>query len=161
MRVQLCELLGDFMRNTLQVSGQNRIPIADELALADAFLSIEQVRFGARLRVVREIDADAVRCEVPPLLLQPLIENAIGHGIAGLIDGGTIRLSIARQNGRVSIVIENPRDPDAAPPSRPGGVGLVNVRRRLAMTFPDAARFDTVADADCFRVAIDLPCVDD
>jgi two-component system, LytTR family, sensor histidine kinase AlgZ len=155
---RMCLLLGDFMRNTLQVSGQNRIPIAEELALADAFLSIEQVRFGARLRVVREIDEAAAQCEVPPLLLQPLIENAIGHGIAGLVDGGTIRLSIARRNGRVSILVENPRDPEAAP-SRPGGVGLTNVRRRLAMTYPDAARFDASGDPDCFRVEIDLPCL--
>src|SRR5205823_266156 len=91
---RMCLLLGDFMRNTLRVSGLNRIPITDELALADAFLSIEQVRFGTRLQVVRDVDARASLCQVPPLLLQPLIENAIGHGIAGLIDGGTIRLSI-------------------------------------------------------------------
>jgi hypothetical protein len=155
---RMCLLLGDFMRNTLQVSGQNRIPITEELALADAFLSIEQVRFGSRLRVVREIDERAARCEVPPLLLQPLIENAIGHGIAGLVDGGTIRLSIARRDGRVSILVENPRDPDAAP-ARRGGVGLTNVRRRLAVTYPDEARFDASSDHDGFRVEIDLPCL--
>jgi len=155
---RMCLLLGDFMRNTLQVSGQTRIPIAEELALADKFLSIEQVRFGARLRVEREIDQAAVRCEVPPLLLQPLIENAIGHGIAGLVDGGTIHLSIARRNGRVSILVENPYDPET-PSLRRSGVGLTNVRRRLAMTYPDTASFDASADANCFRVEIDLPCV--
>jgi sensor histidine kinase YesM len=155
---RMCLLLGDFMRNTLQVSGQNRIPMAEELALADKFLNIEQVRFGARLQVVRDIDERAARCEVPPLLLQPLIENAIGHGIAGLVDGGTIRLSIARRNGRVSILVENPCDPDAPPP-RVGGVGLTNVRRRLAMTYPDAASFSANGDTDRFRVEIDLPCL--
>src|SRR6185295_12329798 len=104
--------------------------------------------------VVREIDEAAVRCEVPPLLLQPLIENAIGHGIASLVDGGTIHLSIARRNGRVSILVENPRDPEA-PPARRGGVGLTNVRRRLAMSYPDAARFDATSDTERFRVEID------
>jgi hypothetical protein len=156
---RMCLLLGDFLRNTLKVSTLDRISMADELALADGFLSIEQVRFGARLVVERNIDESAGQCRVPPLMLQPLMENAVTHGIARMLDGGVIRLVIARQGDRVSIVLENPRDPDEAPPRRVG-VGLDNVRRRLAATFPGSARMDAAAKDDRFRVEIELPCIE-
>jgi hypothetical protein len=157
---RMCLLLGEFLRNTLKMSAMDRIAIVDELALVDAFLGIEQVRFGARLRVERDVDPAALPCRVPPLLLQPLMENAIGHGIAGLIEGGTIHVGIARRDGRVSVVIENPRDPEAKP-RKSGGVGLDNVRRRLAMMFPGAAHMTAGGDADRFRVELDFPSVED
>ena len=93
---RMCLLLGEFLRSTLSVSGQDEIRLADEIALADRFLDIEQVRFGARLRVERRIDPSASACRVPPLLLQPLVENAVTHGIAGLLEGGVIRVDISR-----------------------------------------------------------------
>ena len=79
---RMCVLLGDFLRKTLNVSTLDSIPLADELALVDAFIGIEQVRFGSRLTVERQIDESALACRVPPLLLQPLLENAVAHGIA-------------------------------------------------------------------------------
>jgi sensor histidine kinase YesM len=155
---RMCLLLAEFLRTTLRVSSQQRITMAEELALADRFLSIEQVRFGERLQVERSIDERALDCHVPPLVLQPLLENAVGHGIAGLIDGGAIRLDVTRHGDRVAITVENPRDPDAMPRPR-GGVGLENVRKRLALVFGGAASMDAVASPTGFRVAIDLPSV--
>ena len=105
---RMCVLLGEFLRDTLSVSSRERIPLADELALADRFLSIEQVRFGARLQVERRIDEASAACLVPPLLLQPLVENAVTHGIAGLLEGGVIRLDISRRNGHCSIRAREP-----------------------------------------------------
>jgi hypothetical protein len=157
---RMCLLLAEFLRTTLRVSTQERIPLAEELTLVDRFLSIEQVRFGPRLQVERSIDESALECQVPPLVLQPLLENAVGHGIAGLIDGGTIRLDVARHGDRLAIAVENPRDPDAMPRAR-GGVGLENVRKRLAIVFGGAARIDAVASPSGFRVALDLPCTPD
>jgi sensor histidine kinase YesM len=153
---RMCLLLAEFLRSTLRVSMQQRITMAEELALADRFLSIEQVRFGDRLKVERTIDENAMECQVPPLVLQPLLENAVGHGIAGMVDGGTIRLDVTRHGDRVAITVDNPRDPDAMPRKR-GGVGLENVRKRLALVFGGAARMDTAASETGFRVAIDLP----
>jgi hypothetical protein len=154
---RMCLLLAEFLRNTLNLSALQRIPLADELALVDRFLDIEQVRFGSRLQVTRAIDAAAQSCQVPPLILQPLIENAVGHGIAALLEGGTITLSVELRGERLSIVIENPRDPD--PPDHPTrGVGLENVRRRLEATFGRAARLETRNEPTRFRVDIDLPC---
>ena len=118
------------------------------------------MRFGARLQVERSIDENALECQVPPLVLQPLLENAVGHGIAGLVDGGTIRLDIVRRGDRLSITVENPRDPDAMPRKR-GGVGLENVRKRLALVFGGRCALDAAASPTGFRVAIDLPCTVD
>jgi two-component system, LytTR family, sensor histidine kinase AlgZ len=157
---RMCLLLAEFLRTTLRVSTQQRITMADELSLVEQFLSIEQVRFGARLQVEQSIDENALECQVPPLVLQPLLENAVGHGIAGLVDGGTIRLDIIRRGDRLSITVENPRDEDALPRKR-GGVGLENVRKRLAIVFGGAARLDAAASPTGFRVAIDLPCTFD
>jgi hypothetical protein len=157
---RMCLLLAEFLRTTLRVSTQERIPLAEELTLVDRFLSIEQVRFGPRLQVERSIDESALECQVPPLVLQPLLENAVGHGIARLIDGGTIRLDVARHGDRLAIAVENPRDPDAMPRTR-GGVGLQNVRKRLAIVFGGAARIDATASPTGFRVALDLPCTPD
>jgi LytS/YehU family sensor histidine kinase len=152
----MCLLLAEFLRTTLRVSMQQSISMAEELSLAERFLSIEQVRFGARLQVEQSIDESALECQVPPLVLQPLLENAVGHGIAGMVDGGTIRLDVVRRGDRLSITVENPRDPDAIPRKR-GGVGLENVRKRLAVVFGGAARMDAAASPTGFRVAIDLP----
>jgi LytS/YehU family sensor histidine kinase len=157
---RMCLLLAEFLRTTLRVSTQERIPLSEELTLVDRFLSIEQVRFGERLQVERSIDESALECQVPPLVLQPLLENAVGHGIAGLIDGGTVRLEVVRHGDRLAIAVENPRDPDAMPRAR-GGVGLENVRKRLALVFGGAARLEAVASPTGFRVAIDLPSTPD
>ena len=154
---RMCLLLGEFLRNTLDVSARQRIPLADELALAERFLSIEQVRFGSRLRVEQRVDETSSACLVPPLLLQPLVENAVTHGIAQRLEGGVIRLDISRTNGHLAIVLENPRDGDAAVP-RPGGLGLENVRRRLTAMFGREASLETHAAADRFRVELHLPC---
>lgn len=159
---RMCLLLGEFLRNTLDVSTRQRIPLADELALADRFLDIEQVRFGSRLQIERRVDEDASACLVPPLLLQPLVENAVTHGIARLLEGGLIRLDISRHNGHLAIVIENPCDADAgAPAPRPGGMGLDNVRSRLDAMFGREATMNTRAEAGRFRVDLYLPCAGD
>jgi two-component system sensor histidine kinase AlgZ len=156
---RMCVLLGDFLRNTLKVSALERISLADELALVDAFLAIEQIRFGPRLQVERQVDRAALECRVPPLLLQPLMENAIGHGIAGLLDGGVIQFIVSRHDDRLVLRIENPRDTDVAP-RRHGGVGLENVRRRVQTAFGDRARIEAVAAPESFRVELNLPCVE-
>jgi two-component system, LytTR family, sensor histidine kinase AlgZ len=152
----MCLLLGEFLRNTVSVAARDRIRLADEIAMAERFLNIEQVRFGSRLRIERHIDETAGECRVPPLILQPLVENAVTHGIAGMLEGGIVRLDVARANGALSIAIENPRDTDARRASRTG-VGLENVRRRLALTFGGSATLGVRAERDRFRVELELP----
>ncbi len=152
---RMCEGLGDFLRRTLHLGSLDLVPLREELALVDRYLAIEQVRFGERLHVDRQVADDALPCLLPPLLLQPLVENAIKHGVANRVEGGTLRLTARRDAGQLVLVLENPLDDDA--PARPGaGLGLENVRRRLEVFGAREAKLDVVRDAEMFRVTLHL-----
>lgn len=152
---RMCLLLADFLRETLAVGSRDRIPLSGELALAEKFLSVEQVRFGERLKVAVHANG-AERCEVPPLMLQPLVENAVTHGIAHVLEGGTIAITARRQGSLLSIAVENPCDPDR-PPGRGAGVGLANVRERLRTDYGAEASVHAEEAGGHYRVRIDLP----
>ena len=153
---RLCIGLADFLRHSLTFGSRETITLAEELALAERLLSIEKVRFGERLSHVVVADDEARSCVVPPLLLQPLVENAVTHGIAERLEGGQIQIEAARDGAFLRIAISNPRDADA--PRRPGtGIGLQNVRRRLAALHGDEAELRTVPTDDSFRVELRLP----
>jgi LytS/YehU family sensor histidine kinase len=153
---RMCLLLGDFLRQSLRLGGRERIALADELALVANYLEIERVRFGTRLQVEEAIEDAARGCRVPPLLLQPLVENAIVHGIAQRLEGGAVRCAAGVESGELRIVIENSCDADR-PRGRGAGVGLDNVRRRLAASYGGAARLQTAESDGVFRVALSLP----
>jgi hypothetical protein len=153
---EMCVLLGDFLRRTLGLGEKSAIPLEEELSLVHSFLAVEKVRFGARIKMDENIDKDAMSVPVPPLLLQPLVENAVVHGIANLVEGGWVRLDVKAGNGVLSVVVENTFDPDA-PPKRRSGVGLANVRQRLAARYGNQASLDVKANGSSFRVAITLP----
>jgi LytS/YehU family sensor histidine kinase len=151
----MCLLLGDFLRGTLQVGSLDRIPLSQELALVDQFLAIEQVRFGSRLRVDRAVDDAALGCVVPPLILQPLAENAIRHGLGQLVEGGTVRIAAHVNEGRLTMSIENPVEGRGR---RSGsGLGLENVRRRLDAAYGRDAAMSSGIEDGIFRVVVSLP----
>jgi len=153
---QLCVRLADFLRRSLTLGSRETIPLAEELDLAEQLLSIERVRFGARLSHAVVADDAARGCAVPPLVLQPLVENAVTHGIAQLLDGGEIRLEAERRGDELRIVVVNPRDSEA--PGRKGtGIGLQNVRRRLAALHGDHAEVRVAPTDQSFRVELRLP----
>jgi hypothetical protein len=152
----MCLRLADFLRATLRLGALERIPLADELSLARSFLAIEQVRFGARLQVEESVDPGAPPCLVPPLVLQPLVENAIRHGIAHLVDGGVLRLQAKLCGDRLALAIENPCDPQRPRGAR-SGVGLDNVRRRLSAIFGAEATVEITERDGRFRVEVGLP----
>ncbi len=153
---EMCVLLGDFLRRTLGLGEKSAIALDEEMSLVHAFLAVEKIRYGARLQMEESVDREALQAQVPPLLLQPLVENAVVHGVANLVDGGWIKLEAARRDGQLSIVVENLFDPEA-PPRRRSGVGLANVRQRLHARYGEQATFRTSAEGSCFRVAISLP----
>ena len=131
------------------------VSLAEEVELAQRYLAIEQVRFGNRLVVTWELDPDAGQARVPPLLLQPLVENAVRHGVEPSDSGGVIRVRTRVKLGRalVSIVNSVPTNP-----SHPGnGIALRNVRERLRLMHDVAAQFETRREADVFRVQIVVP----
>jgi two-component system sensor histidine kinase AlgZ len=153
---RMCLLLADFLRRSLTLGARQAIPLADELSLVSAFLAVEKVRFGSRLEVDQRIDDEARPCLIPPLLLQPLVENGVNHGIAHTLGGGTITIEARRHGDQLEIAVANPCDPER--PRKPGtGVGLANVRRRLEAVHGGAARVRVTEEPTAFRVEIKLP----
>ena len=153
----MCVLLSDFLRKTLGLGERESISWREELELARTYLEVEQVRFGARLQVEMQVDDACAECQVPPLVLQPLIENAIKHGIATMVEGGTVRLEGHVENGNLAVRVENSFDPEAPSPRR-HGLGLRNVRSRLQTRFGDAAHLHLAAEHDRFSAEMVFPC---
>ncbi len=150
--------LAGFLRLSMDYGARPTIPLEQELALALEFLEIEKVRFGSRLRVDIDVNAAAMSCAVPALLLQPLVENAVSHGIAHLLDGGTVRIGGRTSDNQLLLSVENPVDP-AAPGGTGQGVGLDNVRQRLWRLHASAARVEARREGEVFVVALTLPAV--
>jgi two-component system sensor histidine kinase AlgZ len=155
---RMCERLGDFLRQTLALAARESVPLADELALIERYLEIERVRFGERLGADVNVPEEAARCQVPPLLLQPLVENAVKHGVAARIEGGTVHIRAERAGGRLLVTVENPCDEESS--NRGQGLGLENVRRRMFALDPRGARLNAGLHDGVFRVALDLAAVE-
>jgi hypothetical protein len=149
-------LLGDFLRTSLRVGSEREITLEQELDLVRQFLRIEQVRFGTRLRTVFRIDPGSNECKLPPLLIQPLVENAVKHGVAGLIDGGTIEITSTLNGEYISVRVENACDADSKSTSR-SGVGLSNVRQRLHSLYGGRAKLLTNKTENRFAAEVILP----
>jgi two-component system sensor histidine kinase AlgZ len=153
---EMCILLAEFLRMTLGLGEKNVIPLGEEISLVHRFLAIEKVRFGARLQMSEDIAEECKAMLIPPLLLQPLVENAVTHGIANLSEGGSIRLVARSQDGRLSIRVENSFDAESTT-TRRNGLGLENVRRRLASRYAQEAHMRITADEGQFHVNLSLP----
>lgn len=133
--------LSDFLRMTLATAAHKDIPLRDELELLDTYVDVERVRFGDRLRVVYDVAPDAQNALVPNLFLQPLVENAIRHGIQPSLDGGTVTIRAYREDDRLVVeVADDGVGLDAAAARADGtGVGLANTRERLRQRYGGAA----------------------
>jgi two-component system, LytTR family, sensor histidine kinase AlgZ len=153
---EMCILLADFLRTTLRLGGKETITLEEELALIRGYLAIEKVRFGVRLHMEEAINKDTNGLLLPPLLLQPLIENAIRHGIANLPEGGVIRLSAERDQDAVAILVENSFDPESPSPLKTG-LGLDNIRQRLNTRYGRDAEIAVVTEGNSFQVKLRLP----
>jgi sensor histidine kinase YesM len=148
--------LADFLRKSLRLGAQEMIRLEEEISMSLNFLEIEQIRYGSRLQIVQRIDDVCKDCLVPPLILQPLIENSIVHGIAHLLDGGTITLEAEWRGSVLHVHIENPIDPDR-PRSKKGGLGLDNVTKRLRAIYKDDAQLQSDERDGAFRIDLWLP----
>jgi len=148
------EDLAELFRVALTDIGES-VTLGEEVELAQRYLAIEQIRFGERLKIQWELDADAAGARVPPLILQPLVENAVRHGVEPADAGGAIRIRTRVRLGRVLVTIANSVP---AAPSRPGsGMALKNVRERLHLMHDVAAQFETRHEDGQFRVQLVVP----
>ena len=151
---RLLEDLSDLFRHALMEQGES-VSLAQELELAQRYLAIEQVRFGERIRVQWSIDDHANSARLPPLILQPLVENAVKHGVEPSPEGADIKVSTQRRGARVVIKVSNTLP---ATQSTPGsGVALENVRERLGLLHDVQSQFQTALKDGVYQARIEIP----
>jgi two-component system LytT family sensor kinase len=136
---QVVYKLSKILRRLLRQQ-ENLTPLREELSFIDAYLAIEMVRFGDKLQFIRDIDPATLDLLVPSMLLQPLVENSIRHGLSSKIDGGVIRVRSRIENGRLQILVED--DGVGIPEDKLArmfelGIGVSNVNERLKVLFGD------------------------
>ncbi|MFA6470081.1 MAG: histidine kinase [Bacteroidota bacterium] len=148
--------LADFFRKSLSYGAKETIALKEEVSLLNHYLDIEKIRFGKRLQVEQRFDPDTLSDQVPPLLLQPLVENAIKHGIADSVEGGTIVLAAQKKNSRLFITVENPIEADV-PEKKGAGMGIDIVRKRLQAVYGSDGDVKTSVSNAVFQVIIFLP----
>jgi len=159
-RSQAAEMLGHLnviLKRTLERSAPEKISLAQELEIVENYLAIEQVRFADRLSVDIRVDPGALHSLVPCFLLQPIVENAIRHGIGNSESGGTVLASALRHGDRLRITV---RDSGSGGGSAPhgNGIGLKNTRERLALFYPERHLLEAgPLRSGGFQVTIDVP----
>ena len=152
---RVVEDLSDLFRVSL-ADNAKRQPLARELELVERYLNIEQLRLGTRLSVDMVVDAplDAM---LPPLILQPLVENAVFHGIEPLAGGGTVQIRLTRQGGNIAMTVQNPVASGSGPRGGGNRVALENIKERLQLWYGQAAKVAIEPDNGCFRVKLLVP----
>jgi hypothetical protein len=150
--------LAEFFRYGLGLEAQRKVTLAQELALVGHFVAIEQVRFGMRLSFDQHVGDGAEGCLLPPMILQPLVENAVKHGIGGLTQGGCVRVTAQRNGAVLQIVVDNDVDHETSHAASGGqGLGLANVRARMTTAYGHLASVHWRRDETTFRVELTLP----
>jgi two-component system sensor histidine kinase AlgZ len=148
------EDLSQLFRVALAETG-SAVTLDEEIDLAQRYLAIEKLRFGDRMQVVWDLDPAAGSARVPPLVLQPLVENAVRHGVEPARGGGRIQVRTHVRRGMVELVVTNTLPEE---PGRKGsGIALANVRERLRLLHDVAARFETGVVDGLFRARMDIP----
>ena len=140
---KMISLLSDLLRLSLESSGLQEVPMKEELEFLKIYLEIEKTRFQDRLRIHIDIAPETLDAMIPNLILQPLVENAIRHGIAPLRRGGKISIQSRRQDDKLQVQIDDNgkglREPSES--SQGNGIGLINTRQRLKQLYGDNHRF--------------------
>ena len=149
-------LLSDFLRGTLRSEGQSRISLSDELKYLGMYFDIERVRFGHRLLVEMEVAPEVESLKIPPLLVQPLVENAIKYGLYGTLGEVKIRISCQKEENYLLITVQNPFDPQDSGPEGIG-FGLSSIERRLFLIFGRTDLLFKSAENNLFQVQLKLP----
>lgn len=135
----MIEHLGDLLRMSLETKDRLEVPLSEEMAFLDHYLAIQKIRFGDKLRIEIEVAPEVKYASVPSLIIQPLVENAIRHGISHRAAGGMVRVSAGRADGRLEIRVQDDGVglPAEWTPEASGGVGLAVTRERIAGLYPN------------------------
>jgi two-component system sensor histidine kinase AlgZ len=152
------EDMADLFRMAMS-DAEDLVPLGREIQLSKQYVALEQLRMGERLRVDWQIHDMPDDLLIPPLLLQPLLENAVYHGIEPLPQGGSIHVALRRSGDELHLKVENPCPVSADPSRRGNRVALRNIRERLDLLFDVEARYQVESGKDFYRVEIIFPCV--
>jgi two-component system sensor histidine kinase AlgZ len=147
--------MADLFR-VLMSENRTLAPIADEVELARQYLAIESLRLGERLRVSWRIDGMPGDALVPPLMLQPLVENAVYHGIEPSPEGGEVTIDVRRDGPQIVMTLANPV-PDAGRSPAGNKIAIANIRERLQLHFDAEASMKSELDGGRYRVTIRMP----
>jgi len=157
--VTMIAALSDFLRRTLEESSRQQVPLGEELEFLQKYLDIQKVRFADRLQLSVNVPLDLAVAQVPFLILQPVVENAIKHGIAKRVQGGAIRIDAFRSNGMLKLNVYNdgPSLPENWEESR-SGIGITNMRTRLQSLYGDSFELSLRnQDPDGVELSVSLP----
>ena len=150
----MLENLAELFRYAL-AAPTDSVTLEEEVGVAERYLAIEQIRFGERLQVQWDLAPEAGKARLPPLLLQPLVENAVKHGVEPSAKGARIVISTARRGSKVVIKVTNTTPAGVGTPGN--GLALANVRDRLYLLHDVQARFQTVFKSGVFQVRLEVP----
>ena len=148
--------LAEFLRGTIKKDDQKWVSIGEEVEYLDLFLEIEKIRFGHRLKVEIQVDTVAKEMKIPQLLVQPLLENAIKHGLYGMTGEVIISIAFVGDGQYLKTTITNPFDPESAP-TKGAGFGLEVVKRRLYLLFGRNDLLETHQSENKFKVSLKIP----
>lgn len=154
---KMIQQLSDFLRGTLKKEENQWISLEDELQHLQLYLDIEKVRFGHRLNAAINISEAANKLQLPSMLLQPLVENAIKFGLYDTTEPVTINIEVAHENNYLVITIQNPFDPETSSPKQGTGFGLSSVQRRLYLLFARNDLLNTKHIDNLFTTVIKIP----
>lgn len=152
--------LSDFLRHTLERSSRHHVPLIEELEFAEQYLNIQKIRFADRLQLDIDVPLELYQAQVPALILQPIVENAVKHGIARRAQGGAIRIAASLQRDRLNLIVSNDGPSLLSAELSVSGIGNANVRTRLRSLYGEAFDF-TMRNgaAGGVEVAVSIPYV--
>jgi two-component system LytT family sensor kinase len=155
---KMVQQLSDFLRGNLKKEEQQWVPLAEELQYLQLYLEIEKVRFGHRLSAEIDHDEHSMAMRLPPMLLQPIVENAIKFGLYDTTDDVTITIRARAEGNYAVISVQNPFDPETSRPKQGTGFGLSSIQRRLYLLFARSDLLTTsVENSNQFITIVKIP----
>jgi len=154
---KMIQQLSDFLRGNLRKEEQQWVPLSEELQYLELYLDIEKVRFGHRLSTDIRCEDECLGMRLPPMLLQPIVENAIKFGLYDTTEAVTIAIRARLDGNYVRIEVENPFDPETSRPKKGTGFGLTSIQRRLYLLFARPDLLETRVDNNLFTTIVRIP----
>jgi two-component system LytT family sensor kinase len=154
---RMIQQLSDFLRGNLKKEEQQWVPLSEELQYLQLYLDIEKVRFGHRLSTVIETEEGSLTMRLPPMLLQPIVENAIKFGLYDTTEPVTISIRTWTEGRYALVSVQNPFDPETSRPKKGTGFGLSSIQRRLYLLFMRPDLLETRVDENIFTTIVKIP----